>query len=142
MTTSFLVAIIILPILLLASMGLILTVVADWDGFQWFTFTAGVMGAIGVVVGGLVGLYPYDMSYHSWQTKQGVVMKISSRLVAADQGGSSEKFVVVFRGNPQQFAINDTRAALVKPGQHLKLACIRRHQWGGGVDGYNCRWDQ
>lgn len=144
MTTSFTVALIVLPILFVLCVCLIIVpFFFDWDGLQWFAFWAGILGLCGVLIGGLVGMYPYDMAYHSWRVHQGTVAQISSRLLSAgDNGGSNQKFVVTFRGSPQAYGVNDTRASLVKVGEHLRVTCIRTHQWGGGVDGYDCRWDQ
>lgn len=144
MTTGFTVCIIMLPILFVIFLAMIGCVFFDiMDGLEWGLFCFGCLGVIGVVVGGLVGLYPYNMAYHSWHVKQGTVSHISSRLLSAgDGGGSDQKYVVQFAGNNQPYGVNDTRASLIHVGDHLKITCVKTHQWGGGVDGYDCRWDQ
>jgi hypothetical protein len=100
---------------------------------------------IGWLIGAGFGLYPYQAQYHSWRAHAGIVDRISSRFVATGSGNDAatdQKFVITFKGDPQQYGINDTRAALVHPGDHVRITCIRTHQWGAGVDGYDCRWDQ
>jgi hypothetical protein len=112
--------------------------------FRGFGWTA-VCWSIGWLAASAFALYPYKAEYHAWHVHAGTVAHISSRLLATGSGdntGTSQKFVVQFTGSQQQYGIDDTRAALVKPGDHLRLTCIRTHQWGAGVDGYDCRWDQ
>lgn len=115
----------------------------DRAGLAGFSIGGFVVLAL-VVVGSLFALYPYSGEYHSWRVHEGTVAQIASRLVASGEkgGGTDQKFVVTFKGSSQEYGVVDTRAALVKPGDHLQITCIRRHQWGAGVDGYDCRWDQ
>lgn len=83
--------------------------------------------------------YPYKKEYHYWQPVQGQVQVISKRLVGTGSG-MEEKFVVVLKGSKQQYAIEDTRASLVKEGDSIKLSCIKRWQYAS-VHGYDCRWN-
>lgn len=68
----------------------------------------------------------------------GQVDRIEKRLVS---GGDSmeEKYVVLFEGNRQEYRVDDTRAALVKSGDELTVACKRQWQWAS-THGYECRW--
>lgn len=147
-TTGFTVAIIVLPIAWLLCLTVVIWTIVSFarnygDELTGLGLTLGGIALIVITIGGLVGLYPYNMAYHSWHVKQGTVAHISSRLLSAgDGGGSDQKFVVQFAGSPQLYGVNDTRAATVKAGDHLRITCVRTHQWGGGVDGYDCRWDQ
>lgn len=84
--------------------------------------------------------WPFDAAYHQYREVDGTVTTIAQRLVSAgDQGGSNQKFVVTLRGSSQQFSIDDTRAALLKPGDRVTLSCIRSYDYGS-VAGYDCKW--
>ena len=151
MTASFLAYCVIMSVIVLGALGVIgygilqartATNSYDHEDSRWFIYGGAAVVIIASVIS-VFALYPYKAEYHSWRVHSGVVDKISSRLVSAgDKGGTDQKFVVVFRGSTQPYGVVDTRASLVKPGDPLRITCIRRHQWGGGVDGYDCRWDQ
>lgn len=108
----------------------------DERGFG-LTFLAGVLVVVGI--GGAVFLWPFQKEYHYWTPTSGVVESVDKRLVA-DGEGMSEKIVVRFEGDPQQYGITDTRAALLREGDTANLLCKRSHQFGPSVDGYDCRW--
>ncbi|GAB3156407.1 hypothetical protein GCM10027258_62800 [Amycolatopsis stemonae] len=96
----------------------------------------------GAVVAGAFwwGMYPWKSEYHHWNPVSGVVDTVDSRRVATgDQGATEDKFVVTFRGNPQQYGVLDTRAAGVKPGDTLSITCKRAYQWSG-THGYDCNF--
>ena len=84
------------------------------------------------------GMYPWEAEYHHWTPKSGVVDTINSRIVP---GGSAveQKFVVQFAGENQQYAVTDTRAAGLRPGDRLTITCVRRWQWSG-TPGYDCNF--
>lgn len=97
-----------------------------------------VVGAVLAVAGTWWGMYPWTAAYHAYQPVSGTVATIDSRIVSAgDDGGSEQKYVVTFAGNPQPYGVIDTRAAAVRPGDHLEIACVRRWQQAG-TDGYDC----
>ena len=108
------------------------------DGPLWF------VGGVGCIVAALVasgllwwGMYPWDARYHQWRAVAGTVATVDSRLTPAGDHGMEDKYVVMFRGNQNQYGVLDTRAATVRPGDQLTLACVRRWQWSGS-HGYDC----
>lgn len=46
---------------------------------------------------------------------------------------------IKFRGSAQQYGVLDTRAAGIKPGDRLSIACVKRWQWSG-THGYDCNF--
>jgi heme/copper-type cytochrome/quinol oxidase subunit 2 len=87
------------------------------------------------------GMYPWEAEYHHWTPKSGVVDTVDSRIVpgGSDSKSVEQKFVVSFAGEDQQYAVMDTRAAGVKPGDRLTITCVRRWQWSG-TPGYDCNF--
>lgn len=106
----------------------------------------GAMSIVGgfialVIVGGLyvfAAFPPFDMDYHRYDPKQGTVASIDKRLVS-DGEGMSEKYVVRFKDQAQQYACLDTRCADVGKGDQLELACIKVWQFYG-TPGYDCEF--
>jgi hypothetical protein len=96
-----------------------------------------------IAIGGLTwwGMYPWKSEYHHWTPKSGVVATVDSRIVpgGTDSKSVEQKFVVSFAGEDQQYAVMDTRAAGVKPGDRLTITCVRRWQWSG-THGYDCNF--
>jgi len=84
-----------------------------------------------------VGYYPYKAEYHQFVTKVGEVRSIKSRLLGSSDS-FQQKFVVEYTDG-RQFGCEDTRCALVKPGDKLTLACKRIWQYAG-TDGYDCNF--
>lgn len=85
-------------------------------------------------------MYPFSAEYHQWRQHTGTVSVISSRLLSAGDGKSTEqKFVVRFAGSAQEYGVNDTRAAAVKVGDQLTITCKRAWQFSG-TDGYDCNY--
>ncbi|MDQ3513422.1 MAG: hypothetical protein M3462_07100, partial [Chloroflexota bacterium] len=68
--------------------------------------------------------FPYDLDYHSYQNRSGTVQGVSSRFNAAN-GGTSQKFVVRFEGEEEEFGCLDTRCSLIEVGDVLSLACVK-----------------
>lgn len=85
-----------------------------------------------------LGFYPYQAQYHRWEPVQGTVDQVAKRIVN-DGDGITEKFVVRFEGNQQEYGCEDTRCAVVDRGDQVSLACIRVWQYAG-LDGYDCRF--
>lgn len=105
-------------------------------------FGVGVGGLIIVATLAITGftMWPWSAEYHQWRTVSGSVAAVDSRLLSAgDQGGTNQKFAVRFTGSPQEYGCEDTRCALVKPGQHLELSCKREWQYAG-TPGYDCAY--
>jgi hypothetical protein len=113
----------------------------DDDSFFLWCAIASAAGVVVAAVGLWWGMYPWKAEYHEWRPVSGVVETIDSRLVASGNGDGSmeDKFVVTFKGNPQEYGVLDTRAAAVKPGDTLTITCVRRWQWSGS-HGYDCNF--
>lgn len=97
--------------------------------------TAVALGLV-VAIASPIGMYPYSSEYHQWRTVHGKVEQVSSRLIAADKS-MSQRFVVVIGGRP--FAVDDTRASLLKAGDTVTLKCKREWQYAA-ESGWACRW--
>ncbi len=92
--------------------------------------------AVVVVAGFAIGLWPYKWEYHSYQQVAGNVADISARF-RVDGQATSQSFAIRFQGRSQIYRCDDTRCALIKPGDRLVLRCIREYQWAS-VSGYGC----
>jgi hypothetical protein len=95
------------------------------------------LACLSVVIGSLIGFWPYKMEYHAWYPVAGNITSVSQRLVS--QGKSMEQRYVVQFTDGRQRACDDTRCSLLKPGMYLELKCIREYQWGG-TPGYSCNF--
>jgi hypothetical protein len=82
----------------------------------------------------LVGFNGEYMAYHP---VSGKVDQIASRQIA-DGKGMSQRYVFTIGGQP--YGVDDTRAALVKPGDTVSLNCVREFVWGSTNNGYACNW--
>lgn len=98
----------------------------------------GAAAAAVVVVVFVLSWFPFSAEYHQWTQLRGTVAQSSSRLISADNA-TSQRFVVAFKGNPGQFSCDDTRCALVHPGDVLTLSCKRSWQYVG-TSGYDCNY--
>jgi hypothetical protein len=100
-------------------------------------------GIVGLVI--VAGFYtfaafpPFDMDYHRYDPKSGTVASIDKRLVSDGDSGMSEKYVVRFKDQAQQYACLDTRCADVKKGDQLELACVKVWQFYG-TPGFDCEF--
>lgn len=85
-------------------------------------------------------MWPFKYDYHHWVDKGGVVTDVSKRLVPAGDSGMQEKFVFTINGKP--YGVTDTRAALVKRGDKVKIRCKKAYEWGTSYDahGWDCKW--
>lgn len=92
-----------------------------------------------VAVGFWWGMFPWKFEYHHWVPVSGVLETVDSRLVSTGDNTMEDKFVVKFQGNDQQYAVLDTRAAGLKPGDRLTITCVRQYQWVG-THGYDCNF--
>jgi hypothetical protein len=98
--------------------------------------------AVCVVIGiTTITYWPFKAEYHQYRAVDGTVSSVANRLVSAgDKGGSNQKFVVTLTSGQQQYGIEDTRAALLKPGDTVHLRCIRSYDYGSSNAGYDCKW--
>ena len=108
---------------------------SDWPMVFWPALICGVV----VLVGTAVAMFPYKYEYHSYRPVSGTVEQVNNRFLPS--GDSVEqKFVVKLAGDPQPYGVQDTRAALLKPGDRVSLKCLKKWQWSARA-GYDCRWD-
>lgn len=98
-----------------------------------------MLGAFALlVIGGMVfGYYPYSAQYHKWQPVKGEVQNVSSRFLG-DGKSTTQRFVVTFTDGRTR-SCDDTRCALVKPGDTLGLYCKRSFQWAS-TPGWDCNY--
>lgn len=85
------------------------------------------------------GMWPWKAEYHQWRPVAGTVASIDSRLLAGQNSGTEQKYLVAFVGSDKQYGVLDTRAAGVHVGDQLKVECVRRWQWSG-THGYDCNY--
>lgn len=114
----------------------------------WSPRTSRILAAAGIFVlllGYLAGIgwgyWPWQAAYHQYRTVTGTVATVSSRIVGGDRS-VNQKFVITLTSGPQQYGVNDTRAALLHPGDPVALRCIRVYSYGSNNAGYDCQWGQ
>lgn len=79
----------------------------------------------------------YNGDYAAYKPVSGQVQDIASRQIA---NGSTMSTRYVFQINGQPYGVDDTRAALVKKGDAVKLNCVKEFVWGSTNNGYACNW--
>ncbi|HEX2551557.1 MAG TPA: hypothetical protein VHK64_08180 [Nocardioidaceae bacterium] len=84
------------------------------------------------------GFWPLDMSYHRWYKVDGTVEQVGSRQIA-DGNAMSTRYVLQLGGQP--FGVDDTRAALAKPGDTVHLKCAKEWQYNSDDPGWACIWN-
>lgn len=84
--------------------------------------------------------YPFSYDYHHWVVKEGEVSQVSSRIISDGSSGISQRFVVVLDG--QALGVDDTRASLLRVGDHVRLKCKKEFEWGTAEtsQGWGCKW--
>jgi len=125
-----------------AILALICVVLGIWAARveEYGLAVGGAVAFVIVVAAAAVFFWPYQKEYHWWQPVEGYVERIDSRILPAGDRQVEQKFVVKLVGIPHPYGIQDTRAALLKKGDHVSLSCIRKWQFGSGDHGYDCRW--
>ena len=108
-------------------------------------------GRIATVIGGLfvaglwAGLFvwtnwPLQAQYHTYAPTTITVAQIGSRFLGSQDGGTNQRYVFLdTSGVP--YAVDDTRASLVKVGETVTLMCVREWQQNG-VPGFACNWGE
>lgn len=109
----------------------------SWDDSHILAGAFAVFGLL-AAVGLAFTLWPLDSTFHKYYRVTGDVEQISSRMIAANKA-MQQRFVVVLDGKP--FAIDDTRASLLKVGDEVALQCSREYQYAG-ESGWSCEWGQ
>jgi hypothetical protein len=89
-----------------------------------------------------ISMWPYKYEYHHYVTKSGSVEQISKRIISNGDNGISERYVIKMYGDPFPYGIDDTRASLLKVGEHVAIKCKKEHQFFQpyNQDGWACRW--
>lgn len=109
------------------------------DGDFVFPIVVAAICLAALVIGNLIGFYPYQARYHQWRLVEGTVQKVSSRLITTGDKTMAQRYVVVIDGQP--YGVDDTRASLLHKGDHIKLSCKPEFQLFS-VPGEACRWNQ
>jgi hypothetical protein len=93
-----------------------------------------------IVVGiSLFAFWPYKASYHRYYHVTGAVTQVGNRLISDDATKTmSQRFVLVIDGI--SYGVDDTRASLVKVGDHVDLMCSRDYQFAS-KSGWVCNWN-
>jgi hypothetical protein len=130
---------IILAIVLIVALGfLVAGLPYGWDGLV--PTATGV--ALALFGGGIwfASTWPFKYDYHHWVTKQGAVTQVSSRIISKDDE-VSQRFVVVL-ADGGTYGVDDTRAALLKSGDQVRLKCKKEYEWGTAEasQGWGCKW--
>lgn len=108
----------------------------DRDAFNMLlVFSSIALLLAAVATAGL--MFPYNSEFHQWRHVSGTVDKVGSRVISTGESSISQRFVVVIDGQP--FGVDDTRASLLKPGDHVDLACKKEWQYAAD-SGWGCRW--
>lgn len=110
------------------------------DGFGWF-LSAGLVAlfAIPAIAAPLIGfgIVGYSADYLTMKPVRGTVEQVASRQIASGKAMET-RYVAVIDGQP--YGIDDTRAALIKPGDTISLMCTREFVYGSQNNGYACNW--
>lgn len=117
-------------------------------GFVLSETWRGIVGgaSAGVFVGGLfVGIFfwanwPIQAQYHTYVPTTITVAQIGSRFLGDGNGGTNQRYVFLDT-NGVPYAVDDTRASLVKVGEVVTLMCVREWQQNG-VPGFACNWGE
>jgi hypothetical protein len=104
------------------------------NGLAAFLFAAAAMF---ILVCCTLGYYPYQGDYHTWSTKDGTVLQITSRFVGSGDGTQQKYAVQLDDGNV--YGCLDTRCSLVKAGDYLKLSCKKAYEFRS-TSGWDCRF--
>jgi len=110
------------------------------DGFGWFLSAGGVaLFALPAVIAPLIGfsIVGWSSDYLTMKPVRGIVEDIASRQIASGKAMET-RYVAVIDGQP--YGIDDTRAALIKPGDTVSLNCTREFVYGSQDNGYACNW--
>jgi hypothetical protein len=143
LTSGTIAAIILIPlglIFLLIAIGLTVSACNAYEPeFHWMG--AGFLALFGIpmLILPLIGLSLVGFSgdYMAYKPVSGQVQEIASRQIAS---GKAMETRYVFNIDGQPYGIDDTRAALVKPGDTVKLNCVKEFVWGSTNNGYACNW--
>jgi hypothetical protein len=130
--------------------GLPVTVVVALVCIGWIWFwLAGPSEGHSVSLFGLIALaaalavagiayWPWDPSFHRWYHVEGTVTAVASRTISDDNHMMNQRFVVLIDG--RSYGVDDTRAALLRGGDHVSLMC--KKEWAYRAKfGWVCNWD-
>lgn len=96
-------------------------------------------GVVGMLVTALVAgfvWWPWAPSFHTVYRVHGQVSSVGSRQIS-DGTSMSTRYVFMIDGH--QYGVDDTRAALTKPGDTVTLTCTKQYVWRAEA-GWACNW--
>jgi len=146
LTAGTIAAIILIPlgaIILIAAFILAYVAFTSGGGIDdagWW-MGAGFAAVIGLpmLILPLVGfmLVGFNGDYLAYHAVNGKVDAVASRMIADGKAMSTR---YVFQIDGQEYGVDDTRAALVKPGDKVNLNCTKEFVWGSTNNGWACNW--
>lgn len=145
LTAGTIAAIILIPLgtlfLIAAAILAYVALLGDvYDSLGWGA-GSGFAAAIGLpmVIFPLIGLMlvGFNGDYLTYHPVNGKVSAVASRMISDGKAMSTR---YVFQINGQAYGVDDTRAALVKPGDTVNLNCTKEFVWGSTSNGWACNW--
>ena len=83
------------------------------------------------------GIVNWNSDYLYLHNISGTVQQVASRQIS---DGKTMSTRYVFQINGQPYGVDDTRAALAKPGDHVTLNCTKEFVYGSTDNGWACNW--
>lgn len=126
----------------------ILAIIIMVGGIWLFRSLAGTIGSIAVglfIIAASIGIYvganwPLQSAYHTYTPTTITVAQIGNRFLSDGNGGTNQRYVFLDKdGVP--YAVDDTRASLVKVGETVTLLCVKEWEQNG-VPGFACNWGE
>lgn len=117
-----------------------LTCTDSIDGMGWWMgFGCAAIIGLPMFILPLVGLMlvGFNGDYLTYHPVNGKVSAVASRMISDGKAMSTR---YVFQINGQAYGVDDTRAALVKPGDTVNLNCTKEFVWGSTSNGWACNW--
>jgi hypothetical protein len=112
-------------------------VATDFEERAFCLFLAAVLAAVT-----LWWAWPLDMQYHQFRLTEGTVVAVSSpRILGSSDGGQVSQVYAVDIAGVGVRRCDDTRCALLQPGDWLSLWCERDYQWAS-TPGWVCRFGE
>ncbi len=104
---------------------------------SWF-IGFGIVIAVFTAGGAAWGFFPYDMQYHQFTRVEGRVESVQPRFLGGN-GTTTQQFAIRLAGGGT-YRCDDSRCALVKADDTIRLWCIREWQYAA-TPGWVCRFD-
>jgi hypothetical protein len=131
---------VVIAVCLLIGVGFTIFGLSDGDGtVVWLLGVPTIV--LTLAIGGWGMWPPFDMEYHRYKHVAGTVDSIDPRMLSDGQGGTSQLYPIRLREDGQTYRCDDSRCALVKPGDRIELWCIRQWQYAS-THGWVCNFDK